>query len=71
MNPSDLIAPPDWVRQTVWYQIFPDRFCRGGSGRPGGQPWREGPVTNAERFGGDLAGITAKLPNCPTWPSSG
>ena len=62
MNPSDVIAPPDWVRQTVWYQIFPDRFCRGGSGRPGGLPWRDGPVTNADRFGGDLAGITAKLP---------
>ena len=62
MNPSDVIAPPDWVRGTVWYQIFPDRFCRGGSGRPGALPWREGPVTNAERFGGDLAGITSKLP---------
>ena len=62
MNPSDVIAPPDWVRGTVWYQIFPDRFCRGGSGRPGALPWREGPVTNAERFGGDLAGITSRLP---------
>ena len=62
MNPADVIAPPDWVRGTVWYQIFPDRFCRGGSGRPGGLPWRDGPVTNADRFGGDLAGITAKLP---------
>ena len=67
MNPSDVIAPPDWVRQTVWYQIFPDRFCRGGSGRPGGLPWRDGPVTNADRFGGDLAGITAKLPTWPGW----
>ena len=62
MNPSDVIAPPDWVRGTVWYQIFPDRFCRGGSGRPGALPWQEGPVTNAERFGGDLAGITSRLP---------
>ena len=62
MNPADCIAPPEWVRHTVWYQIFPDRFCRGGSGRPGALPWRRGPVTNADRFGGDLAGITAKLP---------
>ena len=62
MNAADRIAPPAWVRQTVWYQIFPDRFCRGGSGRPGALPWRDGPVTNAERFGGDLAGITQKLP---------
>lgn len=62
MNPADCIAPPDWVRHTVWYQVYPDRFCRGGSGRPGALPWRHGPVTNAERFGGDLAGITQKLP---------
>ena len=62
MNPADVIAPPDWVRHTVWYQVYPDRFCRGGSGRPGALPWRHGPVTNAERFGGDLAGIAQKLP---------
>lgn len=62
MNPADCIAPPDWVRHTVWYQVYPDRFCRGGSGRPGALPWRHGPVTNAERFGGDLTGIAQKLP---------
>ena len=62
MNPADCIAPPDWVRHTVWYQVYPDRFCRGGSGRPGALPWRHGPVTNAERFGGDLAGLAQKLP---------
>lgn len=62
MNPADCIAPPDWVRHTVWYQVYPDRFSRGGSGRPGALPWRHGPVTNAERFGGDLAGIAQKLP---------
>ena len=62
MNPADCIAPPDWVRHTVWYLVYPDRFCRGGSGRPGALPWRHGPVTNAERFGGDLAGIAQKLP---------
>ena len=62
MNPADCIAPPDWVRHTVWYQVYPDRFCRGGSGRPGALAWRHGPVTNAERFGGDLAGIAQKLP---------
>ena len=65
MNPADLIAPPDWVRRTVWYQIFPDRFCRGGSGRPAALDWArgcQGPVTNGERYGGDLAGITEKIP---------
>ena len=68
MNPADCIAPPDWVRHTVWYQIFPDRFCRGGSGRTADQPWRKGPVTNAQRFGGIWR---ASPPNCPIWPGWG
>ena len=29
MNPADINVTPDWVNETVWYQIFPDRFCRG------------------------------------------
>lgn len=29
MNEADICKTPDWVADTVWYQIFPDRFCRG------------------------------------------
>lgn len=29
MNPADVNSTPDWVNDTVWYQIFPDRFCNG------------------------------------------
>lgn len=60
MNPADIPEPPAWVRDTVWYQIFPDRFCRSKSSA-NQTPWREGPVTNRERFGGDLPGICQKL----------
>lgn len=60
MNPADIPAPPAWVRDTVWYQIFPDRFCR-SKGSANQTTWREGPVTNRERFGGDLPGICQKL----------
>ena len=60
MNPADIPAPPQWVRDTVWYQIFPDRFCRSGASSCQ-TPWRTGPVTNEERFGGDLPGICEKL----------
>ena len=60
MNPADIPEPPAWVRDTVWYQIFPDRFCR-SKGSANQTPWREGPVTNRERFGGDLPGICEKL----------
>ena len=64
MNPCDVPRTPAWVNDTVWYQIFPDRFCNGDpSNDPENVvPWREhGSVTNEECFGGDLAGITDKL----------
>lgn len=31
MNPADTCETPEWVQNTVWYQIFPARFCRGKS----------------------------------------
>lgn len=62
MNPADINRTPGWVRETVWYQIFPDRFCRECPGRDdGAEPWREGPVRNEERFGGNLRGIISRL----------
>lgn len=63
MNPADVNRTPSWVNDTVWYQIFPDRFCNGGSGKKGNgvMPWQTGPVTNEERYGGDLEGIRRKL----------
>ena len=35
MNPADVNRTPDWVNDTVWYQIFPDRAGKAGqqSGR--------------------------------------
>ena len=64
MNPADINVTPDWVNDTVWYQIFPDRFCKGTPEKNGEDtlPWRTGPVTNQERFGGNLAGIRKRLP---------
>lgn len=29
MNPADTCVTPEWAQNTVWYQIFPARFCRG------------------------------------------
>ena len=29
MNPCDIPVTPKWVNDTIWYQIFPDRFCNG------------------------------------------
>lgn len=64
MNPADIKRVPAWVNDTVWYQIYPERFCNGDTSNDpqGVLAWREeGGVTNQEFFGGDLAGITKKL----------
>jgi len=29
MNGTDINKTPGWVNNTVWYQIFPERFCNG------------------------------------------
>ena len=64
MNPADVNCTPEWVNDTVWYQIFPDRFCNGTPDRNDTDilSWQTGPVTNREKYGGDLEGIRSKLP---------
>lgn len=63
MNESDISRTPGWVSGTVWYQIFPERFCNGDPSinPPGVLPWETRPVTERELFGGDLAGICSRL----------
>lgn len=63
MNPADINVTPGWVRDTVWYQIFPERFCNGNpeNDPPNVRQWGYHPVTNREFYGGDLAGIIQKL----------
>ena len=64
LNPSDVIAPPAWVNDTVWYQIMPDRFCRGSDSpkRFGLRKWEDHRhIRFWDMYGGDLKGITSKL----------
>lgn len=65
LNSCDVLTPPEWVADTVWYQIMPDRFCR-GSDSPKRMPlkdWEDRDrITGYDFFGGDLQGITEKLP---------
>lgn len=65
MNPCDIPVTPAWVNDTVWYQIFPDRFCNGNHDLDPDNvvPWRshKESVKNEECFGGDLEGIISRL----------
>lgn len=70
--------PPEWLAGGILYQIFPDRFAKSGIkkkdvpldrtlhndwyGQPVWKPNAEGKITNTDFFGGDLRGITEKLP---------
>lgn len=65
MNPADINEVPQWVNDTVWYQIFPDRFCNGDSSLNPKftKKWKEpdqsvGPL---DVYGGDIPGIINRL----------
>jgi cyclomaltodextrinase len=53
---------PGWVNQSIFYQIFPDRFNNGDKNNdpPNLQPWGATP-TNTGFQGGDFKGILRKL----------
>lgn len=62
LNNKDVHVIPDWVKDTVWYQIFPDRFENGDpSINPSFvEPWGSRP-TGDNFTGGDLQGIINRL----------
>ena len=53
---------PAWVKDAIFYQIFPDRFCRSAKYKAVGKfvDWDTLP-TRENMFGGNLAGIIDKL----------
>lgn len=53
---------PSWTKDAIFYQIFPDRFCRSERYKAIGKfvPWDSLP-TRENMFGGNLAGIIDKL----------
>lgn len=63
LHEVDRIDPPAWVKETVWYQIFPERFANGDrTNDPAGTlKWGSVPPTAANFFGGDLQGIIDHL----------
>ncbi|MCK9289170.1 MAG: glycoside hydrolase family 13 protein [Acholeplasmataceae bacterium] len=65
LHQSDLIKVPSWTKRMVWYQIFPDRFYRPQTNiNKNISPWptKDEKITNEVLLGGNLKGITEKLP---------
>lgn len=62
LHASDVLAAPAWVKDTVWYQIFPDRFANGRpeTSPPAVMPWGTEPDQH-NFMGGDLWGVIDKL----------
>ena len=60
----DRVKTPDWVKTTVWYQIFPERFANGDPSNDlaGTKPWHPTDHPGREDFyGGDLQGVLDHL----------
>ncbi|MBY6036374.1 alpha-glycosidase [Fictibacillus nanhaiensis] len=59
LNAIDIFRAPSWVKDTVWYQIFPERFANGDiSNDPlGTLPWASEEPKPNNFFGGDFQGV--------------
>ena len=60
----DMVQTPDWVKQTVWYQIFPERFANGDKTNDpvNTKPWQPADhPTRDDFYGGDLQGVLDHL----------
>lgn len=64
MNKADIFRTPKWVNETIWYQIFPDRFQNGcpANNPEGTRPWKCEKPGLWDYYGGDIQGIIEKLP---------
>lgn len=59
----DRFKAPEWVKSTVWYQIFPERFANGNPSisPENALPWGSKDPGADDFFGGDLQGIIDHL----------
>lgn len=59
----DRAKVPEWVKQTVWYQVFPERFANGDpTNDPDGTlPWTNEAPQAQDFYGGDLQGVIDHL----------
>ncbi|MNX41856.1 Cyclomaltodextrinase [compost metagenome] len=62
LHPVDIHTPPEWVKESVFYQIFPERFANGDVSNDPEQTevWGGKPEYH-NFFGGDLQGVRDHL----------
>ncbi|WP_077301453.1 glycoside hydrolase family 13 protein [Virgibacillus pantothenticus] len=63
MNEADIFSAPKWVKDTTWYQIFPERFANGDEqlNPEGSLAWGSAAPTTTNFFGGDFQGVINHL----------
>ncbi|MFJ7936094.1 glycoside hydrolase family 13 protein [Sporosarcina sp. NPDC096371] len=63
LNNADVFDAPAWVKDTIWYQIFPDRFANGDKRINPRRtlPWGSTAPTTTNFFGGDFKGVIDHL----------
>ncbi|CAG9609216.1 alpha-glycosidase [Pseudoneobacillus rhizosphaerae] len=59
INSIDIFNAPSWVKDTVWYQIFPERFGNGNQANDpeGTLEWGSAEPNPTNFFGGDIEGV--------------
>lgn len=60
---ADRFKAPSWVKDTIWYQIFPERFANGDTENDpkGTLSWGSKAPGREDFFGGDLQGVLDHL----------
>jgi cyclomaltodextrinase len=61
---EEVFQTPSWVKEAIFYQIFPERFFNGNPQNDPSEtkPWGQEDPTPENFFGGDLEGIEQKIP---------
>ena len=60
---NEVLQPPAWVKDAIFYQIFPDRFANGDQTNDPDQvrPWEDSNPGPQDFYGGDLQGVLDRL----------
>ncbi|MDR4927141.1 glycoside hydrolase family 13 protein [Peribacillus simplex] len=63
LHQNEVFGAPEWVKDTIWYQIFPERFANGNPDNDpeNVKPWGSEDPAVDNFFGGDFEGIIEHL----------